>query len=553
MDILKYSSKPVEDIYNEFEASKRGLSEQEVNQRITKYGTNAISGKEIKWYHILLRQFSSPFLYLLIGAGLLSVVLGELFDGVMIMLFVLINALLGYYQEYRSEQTLRLLKQFIVSQARVIREGREIVIESSKIVPGDIAVLEAGDIVPADIRLIDVTNFTVDESILTGESVPANKTGDIQALTPKEHYQAHNIAFSGTTVVMGKAIGVVLKTGKTTSIGEITNLTVETERESSYEKGISKFSNFILRLILTTLAFLFLINLFIKGIGADIGTLLIFSIALAVSVIPEALPVVITFSLSRGALRLAKNKVVVKRLSAIEDLGSIEVLCTDKTGTLTENKLSLDKLYPQNSRNQLLYGALASTLQNKKHASVHSFDLTLLENLTEVERKEFHTYERVKENPFDPVRKRSSMLVKKNKTYELVVRGAAEVIVKLCKGVTPAERKKMHAWISEEGEEGRRIIAVAVKKLKTPDFTDLTDAENDLDLVGLISFVDPIKKTAHEAVEKAKQLGVQIKIVTGDSKEVAGAVAHQIGLIDNPKMLLPVRSLTICLPISNVK
>ncbi|MEO6508984.1 MAG: HAD-IC family P-type ATPase, partial [Patescibacteria group bacterium] len=340
MDIAAISTLSTQDTLKNLRVSEAGLNDKEVLSRQGQYGKNEVTGEKVYWWTILLRQFKSPFLYLLIGAGLLSLLLGERIDGALIFLFVSINAGLGFYQEYRSEQTLKLLKNFIQFQTKVVREGKNISVNSSEMVPGDIVMLEAGDIISADIRLIEESDFTVDESVLTGESVSVRKISTAQEHASKELFSSQNICFSGTTVATGKAKGVVVRTGKETALGEITKLTVETHRESSFEKGIARFSKFILYVILITLAGIFFINLFIKG-SQDIPLLLIFSVALAVSVIPEGLPVVITFSLSRGALQLAKNKVVVKRLSAIEDLGSIEVLCTDKTGTLTENHLTL--------------------------------------------------------------------------------------------------------------------------------------------------------------------------------------------------------------------
>ncbi|HRN71189.1 MAG TPA: HAD-IC family P-type ATPase, partial [Candidatus Woesebacteria bacterium] len=376
-----YTIKTAEEALADFNVTKAGLSIHEAAKRINLFGQNELSAKQLHWYNILLRQFQSPFLYLLIGAALLSFILGEKIDGFMILLFVSINAFLGFYQEYRSEKTLQLLKQYVVAKAKIYRDGKEEVIKSSEIVPGDIIILQPGDIIPADIRFFQTENIIVDESILTGESVAVSKTHEKLAHEAKEIYKASNIGFSGTTISSGKGLGVVIGTGKNTAMGTITALTVETGHESSFEKGIGRLSNFILKLIIFTLIFIVIINILLKGSGVHIPTLIIFAIALAISVIPEALPVVTTFSFSRGALRLARKKVVVKRLSAIEDLGSIEVLCTDKTGTITENKLTVSSCYPTKN-GTVLYASLATSLVSKGTNPTDSFDIALLNALS---------------------------------------------------------------------------------------------------------------------------------------------------------------------------
>lgn len=527
-----YTTKNTEDILAEFRVTKSGLTSHEAEKRLALFGLNELSGKQTHWYDILLRQFRSPFLYLLIGASLLSFFLGEMIDGLMILLFVGINAVLGFYQEYHSEKTLQLLKQYVVLKTKVFREGKEEEIKSSELIPGDIIILHPGTIIPADIRFLKSENIVVDESLLTGESVAVTKTHEKLTAHTSEIYKAQNIGFSGTTIVSGEGLGIVISTGRNTAIGGIAKLTVETRHESSFEKGIGRLSNFILKLIIVTLIFMVVINILLKGSHANIPTLIIFAIALAISVIPEALPVVTTFSFSRGALRLAKNKVVVKRLSAIEDLGSIEVLCTDKTGTITENKLSVSSFYPE--RSTVLMASLATSLILKGAKPTDSFDIALLDSLTNEERKEFHNYERIEEVPFDPRRKRNSVLVKKNGKHELIVRGAFENVFALCKIHSHFSKEELDAWVEKEGKQGKRVIAVAKKLIFHISSQNLVKEENDLEIIGLISFIDPLKKTAQTAIKNAEVLGVQIKILTGDSKDVAGAIAFQTGLITNP-------------------
>ena len=535
MNFSPYTTKNTEETFLDFSASFSGLSDQEVYKRQKKYGSNEIIGERVYWWHILVRQFKSSFVYLLLIASGISFILGEEIEALMILVFVAINAFLGFYQEFRTEETLKLLKKHFSPQAKVRRNGKEIIIKAKELIPGDIVIIEAGDIIPADLRFISETNLVVDENVLTGESVPIKKTSEPLVRETTEVYQAKNMGFSSTTVISGVAEGVVLNIGKEMVIGSIAHLTSETLRESSFEKGIARFSRFILRLILISIVFVFLANLFIHKGTMNIGNFLIFSIALVVSVIPEALPVVTTVSLSRGALRMAKNKVVVKRLSAIEDLGEIQFLCSDKTGTLTENKLKVAEIISNDKEGCLLKAALASSSLKKEHQK-DPFDLAIFEALSAEKKEELNKYKKIKELPFDPERRRNSVLVKKDYYPELIVKGAPEYLFDLCHNLKEEDKKLLREWMVKEGEKGRRVIAVAKKEI-TKNYYD-SQEEKDLLFLGMISFFDPLKKDAKKTIEQAEILGVKIKILTGDAKEVAGTVAYQIGLIKDPKEVL---------------
>lgn len=501
-----------------------GLSSEEREKRLFKYGANEVPVKNGGWFSILLRQFRSPFTYLLFGAAILTAFFGEPFECAMILLFIAINTGLGFYQEFKSEKTLALLKQYLVATDDVLIDGKRTQTAIRELVPGDIIFFEPGDLIPADVRFIEANGLAVDESALTGESIPALKKADAMRVPTHEIFDASNIGFSGTTVTGGSGKGIILATGGTTVAGKSARLAGETERESILEKEIAKFSAFILKLVAGTLALVFLSNIFLKGSEADLILLLVFSIALAVSVIPEALPVVITFSLSRGAALLAKHKAVVKRLSAIEDLGGIEILCTDKTGTLTENILTVSRVHPFGNlpkNDVLFFGALGSHMPNgKEDASKNSFEAAIRRSLTENPARKVGDATLLSETPFDPVKRVAGVTVQSGRTLFTVVRGAPENIFALCGALPKTEKKKMEQWMEEEGFAGKRVFAIARKK----------DGERRFALVGLVSFTDPLKKTTKGAVERARALGVAVKILTGDSPFVAGAVARDIGL-----------------------
>lgn len=538
MYFSSYTTKPTADIFVGLKTSSVGLKNSEAVKRQSEFGLNQISGQETKWWQILGRQFKSPFIFILIFAAALAIGMGEAIDGVMIIIFVFINAILGFVQEYHSARSLQLLKQFVVARARVKRDGKDTIIDSKDLVVGDVVMVETGDIIPADVRFISANDLTIEESILSGESVPIAKDNAELKEPVKEINGATNLGFSGTAVVSGQGTGVVIAIGKNTVMGEVAKLTMETKRTSAFEKGISKFSRFILRMILVILVFLFVANIAIKGDQADIGNLILFSIALAVSVIPEALPVVTTLSLSRGALRLARDKVVVKRLSAVEDLGSIEILCTDKTGTITENKLKVAKIKADDTKKCLLYGVVASSfLATKKQEPNNSFDLALWHKLNKTERVQAMAGERISEIPFDPTRRRNSVLVNMDKNYLMIVRGAVESVVELCCGLKGKELTDIKQWSQTEGQQGRRTIAIAARACPAVENYDESQ-EKDLDFIGVVSFVDPIKETTKSAITQAEHLGVKIKIITGDSREVAGAVAYEVGIVKKPDEVL---------------
>ena len=536
MKFSEYTIKNIEETLRALNASKKGLTEKEVGDRLKNYGLNEIKIKEKKLFDIFLKQFKSPFFYLLFIAAIFSFLLAETINGLLILFFVLINVSLGFFQETKAEKTASALKKYIPLKTRVLRQNNEKVIEQKFLVPGDIVLLEAGNIIPADLRLLKTQDFLVDESILSGESVPVPKTSQVLSEETKEIFKAQNIVFTGTSVVSGEAEGVVIGTGKNTVIGEITKLAGETVRESVYEKNLLDFSRLILRIVIITIVFVFLANLAIKG-RTTFFEFLIFSIALIISILPEALPLVVTFAFSQGALRLAKKRVVVKRLSAIEDLGNVEVLCTDKTGTLAENKLILKEIRSPEPEKCLLYALLTSAYMKEKiESTLNPFDFAIFQKAPPEIKHSFKKFKMISEIPFDPFRKRNSALLRDESGNQiLITKGEPETILKISsKFIDDTSREEIVRNIEKEGKEGKRILAIAFREFSEPLLLERGD-EKDLTFLGFFSFQDPLKETAKEAIQMAKKLGLQIKILTGDSKEVAGQIAKEIGLIKDPQ------------------
>lgn len=545
MNILQISKEDLSDVALDFKTDiDKGLSLEEAVKRLNENGKNTLPQNNAKWWELFLKQFKSAFIYLLLFAAILSFILKQNIEGWMIILFIIINTVLGFFQEYRSENTVKLLKKYIKIKVRVIRGEEKNIIDSEDLVVGDIVILETGDKIGADLRIIEAYDLCIDESVLTGESIPVLKQGEAVLDKDVNHFSASNICFSGTSVVKGKATAIVVAVAKDTFLGGVAKMTSQVKKVSDFEKGISKFSSFILKLVLITLIFIFIFNGFFKE-GSNILELTIFSIALAISVIPEALPLVMTFSFSKGAINLAKKNVIIKRLSSVEDLGNIDILCSDKTGTLTENKLTVldfyDSLAPV--KTTLLYANLAAAHLIEKH---EPFDIALFEKMDKEDQKKFNSFEFIIDTPFNPERQRNNTLVK-NKGLELIVRGAPEALFPLCKNIDKNKKNDCSKWISEQGFLGRRVLGVARKKIQGVDLDDLknslVEAEEDLEFLGMIAFADPVKESTKQAVIDAREVGVDLKIITGDSAEVAGAVAYQIGLIDDPKKVFLAKDL----------
>ncbi len=544
---LTYTSKTIEETYADLKTAKCGLSPTEVLARQKEYGLNEIATYDVKGFTIFLRQLKSPFFYLIFGAAVISFLLGELTDGLVIVATAIINIAIGFFQEYRAEKTIFLLRKYIDYNVKVLRmmptekgterECMQGVVDKKNLVPGDIVLLEAGDIIPADLRVIEVENFLVDESILTGESVPVSKIIEPIKGGAKEIFGAHNMLFTGSSVISGKAKGVVVATGAKTAFGDIAKLVSGANKPSAYEKNIMYFCKLVLRVVLVTIFLMFLANMLIHGFGGFFS-LALFSVALVISILPEALPAVVTFALAKGSLKMAKKHVVVRRLSAIEDLGNIEILCTDKTGTITENKLSLERIVSSDQERCLAYGLLRddAAKDGQENISIkkvlNPFDIALLERANGEVLANIRKHAVLAELPFDSNRMRSSMVVQKGKDKFLVVKGAPERVMKLCAKFSPHTKKELQEDIVRQGLDGKRVLAVAYKKLSgDAPKTYGAPYEKGLTFLGYFVFEDPLKRTAEEAIKLSKKLGVQVKVITGDSKEVAGYIGKKTGLL----------------------
>lgn len=537
LDFSLASSKKPEELLALLESAAEGIETKVAEGRLAERGPNSLPDRRPPLWRIALRQFQSSFAYLLAVAALISLFLREYLDAALIAGFLAINALLGFFQEYHAERSLRLLKGFVQHKVTLLRDGHPEMVPVESVVEGDVVLLRAGDVIPADGYFLFAEGVSVDESPLTGESAPVVKTAGALPHEAKTYYEARNIGFGRTTLMSGEATLVVFATGTRSAVGSIVSAIAVTDGTSAFELGINRFSSFVLKLAFFTTALVFVIQFLAHGRDFAFSEFLLFSIALMVSVVPEALPLVTTLSLTRGAVALAKRHVVPRRLSAVEDLGSIQVLCTDKTGTITENRLEVRKIF--GNRDMVLQECfLASSISPEKSGGKSVFDEALRGLAPQSLLHAFHAREVLDILPFDPERRRENVLIAGKKSHLLYARGAPESVLKVSKKKTKGELAKIEEWVGERGRSGERVLAIARKALPPNVSRIRARDERQLEFVGMVSFHDPLKPTAKRAIQDARELGVQVKIVTGDSREVAGWVAYEAGIIEHPERVM---------------
>lgn len=530
---ITYANLSIEEIFKDLATSAQGLSSTQAAQRLHEYGPNEISEITITWWEILKNQIKNPFIFIFIGIAGIYFFTQQYTECTILLIIMGINTAIGFYQEYQSNRAMTLLKSYLQETITVCRAGKDEQLPINKIVPGDIIKLNAGDIISADCRFIATENCTVDESMLTGESVPVKKMHTITDKKITFMYDAYTIGYAGTVIVDGSATAVVFATGFSTAMGSIALLATHTITKSNLAKGTMQLARIVFGLVLISLVLIMAINVFFKAGQLSFIKFLLFAGALAITAIPSALPIVITFCLTRGAMVLHKHKMIVKRLSSIEDLGAIEIFCTDKTGTLTENLLSVKDVYLVHDQDILLCAAFSShTPPSSKKIVANNFEQAIIQKLTPEQAKQLQGYTIVEELPFTYERHRSIILVDKNDEQMVVTKGSAEYVIPLCASLTKQELEQMHEWIEKNEMSGDRVLAVAIKKVKNMQKSDLAH-DISYDTLGLIAFADPLKKTATTAVQKAQSLGVQIKILSGDSAYVCFTIAKQLGLEDS--------------------
>lgn len=529
-----------EELYKELGSSERGLSEREAKDRL-KFRKEIPEKDRKTALSIFVSQFENPLVYILILAAVLAYFLGDIIEASVILLIILINSLLGFLQEYKAERAVRELRKYITFTATVMRDGEKKEIDARNLVVGDVVFLRIGNIVPADVRLISVEEFQTNESVLTGESEPVEKkTAPIKVLR-SEPQLLSNMAFMGTTVTYGHAVGIVTAVGVDTFFGRTATTLSARVPQSHFERSIREFGDMLLRITLAMTLFILVINALF---GKDPFQSFLFAIALAVGITPEALPIVVTISLSNSALELAKKKVVVKKLVSLEDLGNVDVFCADKTGTLSESELFLENavdLEGNYSQKLLEYGVLCNTQFGARKIKASQLDAAIMKLASQKIGKdrmgELGKTEVVEMVDFDYERKRMSVVVREGKELVMITKGAAESVLSVCsKAYTKGKEVKLTQQLKKRYEEyakmGYSVVAVAVRRVEEKeDYTK--EDERGLILVGFLLFTAPPRRTALHTVAELRRMGVEMKVLTGDGPIVTRKLCNDVGFAIN--------------------
>lgn len=449
---------------------------------------------------------------------------------------IAISVILGYYNEYKAEKIVENLRQAVAIKAVVIRDGKSSQIDSKLLVPGDLISVYVGDIVPADMRIVKCKDLQTNEATFTGESFPVEKVSNGISIEQPTPQQLMNYGFMGTVVVHGSAEGIVVYTGKKTGLGSISKSLTRSHPETEFQKGVKQYGNMLMSLTLALTIGIFGVN---AAIGHALIDSLLFSLAVAVGLVPELMPAIVTISLAQGAGRMAKAKVIVKRLVSIEDFGNMNVFCTDKTGTLTEGKIALKDISPlgKEKDDRILTCSMLcnSAVVNEKIVG-NPIDAAIWEYAVEHGKQEdVGSYAKIDEVPFDYQRRMMSVVVKKDDKCTLINKGAPESVFAKCKNADTEGRidplSKVLKTINDKfhnlSELGYRIIAIAYRDVESKNSYSVED-EKDMTLLGFLIFTDPPKKDAHDAIKRLNEMGVDVKILTGDNELVAKTICDDL-------------------------
>ena len=528
-------------VLKELESRLDGLSQVDADSRLKQYGLNEIAREKRQGVMMrLLNNIKNPLVILLTALGVLSYLTGDLRATVVIFFMVLLGVVLRFYQEMRADNAAEKLKAMVSNTATVVRDGLEAEVSLKMLVPGDIIRMAAGDMVPADVRVLSAKDLFLNQSTLTGESLPVEKKAEIASADIQNPLELPSICFLGSNVESGSATAVVVHTGDQTYFGSLATSIIGERVLTSFDKGINKFTWFMIRFMAVMVPVVFLINGLTRHNWLEA---FLFAMAVAVGLTPEMLPMIVTVNLSQGALTMARKKVIVKRLNAIQNFGAMDVLCTDKTGTITQGKIVLEKhldVRGEPSDKVLHYGYLNSY----HHTGLRNLlDEAILDHEELEERlKAKEKYRKIDEIPFDFVRRRMSVVIEDETGLNtLICKGAMDEVISQCSrveingevvGKSLEYDAKSRLMVGKLNKEGFRVIALGYKQM--PGATDEPEYsvkdESDLILLGFLAFLDPPKDTASEALRRLHGLNVDVKILTGDNEIITAYICKQVGM-----------------------
>ena len=549
-----------------FNSSLEGISEKEADKRLKEYGLNKIPHKNKKTiFKRIAEGFINPFTLILFALAVISIftdILIPFFKNeeisfltvIIISTMITVSGLIRFIQEYKSDNASEKLLNMIKSSSIVLRENIKKEINSENLTVGDIVFINAGNIIPADIRIIESNNLTVSQSVLTGESEPLEKNHSVCNEELESVTDYSNIVFMGSNVISGDAKGIVINIGKDAFLGDIANeLSNINEIDTSFTKGINSVSWLLIRFMSIMTPVVFFINGFTKGNWIEA---LLFAISIAVGLTPEMLPMIVSACLAKGAVSMSKQKTIIKNLNSIQSFGAMNILCTDKTGTLTMDKISLKHYFDVNgneNKNVLDLAYLNSYFQNGYRNVLDNAIIEYIEhNEKNFNNKELENYIKINEIPFDFIRRRLSILLKENDNIKMITKGAFEEMISICSYVyddekiskiTELQKQELNKKINSLNDKGMRVIALAVKDIEInnenqlQDLEEIKKLENEMVLVGYLAFLDPPKESSYEAIKKLNEYGVDVKILTGDNEKTTINVCNKLGININGILL----------------
>ncbi len=586
-----YHAWETERCLKELACTQEGLPSTEATHRCEVYGANRIEKEtDNRILRIFLAQFSDVLILLLVAATIISLALGEYLDGMAMFSIVILSAVLGFIQEFRAEKALEALQDLTAPQAKVRRDGKWMILDAAKLVPGDIIQIEAGDMIPADARILKAEQLQIDEASLTGESLPVEKTTKaIDTNTPLNDQQ--NMMFLGTSAVQGQGQALIVATGRKTSLGHIAEHLESTEEQRTpLQTHLDRIGRQIAIVVLVSIVIVFAVTLWQKPVAVAWTThavgMLIFALSLAVAAVPSSLPAIVTIGLSMGTKALARKQMIIKRLPAAEALGSVTVICSDKTGTLTKNQMTAIKLYTEGRwldvtgvgyqptgefkennltadtdaiEKLLRAGFLCNNAQlTQQDGSYHIVgdptegSLRVL-GLKAYPHEHFETFKRLKDFPFDSSRKMMSVLCQTpDGSIEAYAKGAPDLLLERCthhqqdgQAVVLQEtaRQNIVQSIQQMASEALRVLAIAYRPLDTADVQEADDVEQSLVFLGLVGMLDPARDEVKDAIETTRIAGIRTIVITGDHILTAQAVAQKIGLYEQGDLVLSGREL----------
>ena len=550
VDVLKMygedSTTQRDEFLKKHNLNEKGLTSKQAEINIKKFGLNETKkAKPKKWYNYLLQSLLTPFNCILIGISIILIytdiylaIEPSYANIIVIAILVTASTLLDFFESYRSNKAAEKLREIVETTTTVIRDNKEINIPVKNVTLGDIVLLSAGSIIPADLRIIESKDLYVGQASLTGESDNIKKTVELE--NKQEELDSisdfDNICFMGTNVVSGSAKGVVIKVGDSTYFGKIANTITSGKEKTAFQKGIESISKLLIRIMIFMIPIVFLINVE----KHDIILAFTFAVAIAICITPLLLPVILSSSLSKGAVRMSKKKTIVKKLDSIQNFGAMNIFCTDKTGTLTEDKIVLEKYLNVNGEedsNILKYAFLNAYLQTGLKSNID--EAVVAKAKTVGIENSLKKYKKIDEIPFDFSRRCLSVAVEIDNKDELITKGAVEEILNICttfeyKGqtekLTNEKIENMRKICKNLNEEGFRVVAIC-KKIITNNKKDFNSTdEKDMTLLGFIGFLDPPKESAKEAIESLNNAGIRVMVLTGDNVEVTRCVCNKAGI-----------------------